>query len=68
MASNGSSGRRRYTGAVQVMIPYSVLVELLNASEEVQDLRDEVQHLSLMQAALRNQFLELMERFRELQD
>lgn len=51
----------------QVIIPYSTLCELLQASVELKKIRIDVKRLSDQQAALRGQFLELMEKFRELQ-
>lgn len=50
----------------QVLIPYSQLCELLQASVELKKLRMEVKRLSDQQAALRGMFYELMERFKEL--
>jgi len=51
----------------QVILPYSKLCELLNSVEEVTQLRQEVLRLSNQQAMLRFQFMELAERFRELE-
>lgn len=53
---------------VQVIIPYSYLVELLNAACEVGMLREEQKHLRAQMGALRMQFTELMELYREYQD
>lgn len=52
----------------QVIIPYSTLCELLQASVELKKMRIEVKRLTDQQSALRLQFVELMERFREIQD
>lgn len=51
----------------QVIIPYSTLCELLQASTELKKLRIDVKRLSDQQASLRGQFLQLMEVFRDLQ-
>lgn len=53
---------------LQVLIPYKTLCELLDASEDVKQLRQEVKRLTDQQQALRSQFVELMEKFRELKD
>lgn len=53
---------------VQVIIPYSDLVELLNAAYEVATLREEQKRLRTQMGALRMQFTELMELYREYQD
>ncbi len=49
-----------------VIIPYSKLCELLNAASEVKELQTELKRLERNQAALRYQFIELLEKFREL--
>lgn len=51
---------------IQVLIPYKTLQELLSASDEVRSLRLETKQLREQQAALRLQFVELMERLKEL--
>ena len=53
---------------IQVMIPYPRLQELLEASLMVDDLKQQNRLLRDEMAALRYQFAELMERFREIQD
>ena len=53
---------------VQVIIPYSDLVELLKASYEVATLREEQKRLRSQIGALRMQFTELMELYQEYQD
>lgn len=53
---------------LQVIIPYKDLQQLLYAAGEVDSLKIEQQHSRDQIAALRNQFLELMERFSEIQD
>lgn len=50
-----------------VLLPYSELVELLDASKRVKELAQDVKRLEAQQAALRGMFLELMDRFRELE-
>ena len=50
------------------MIPYPRLQELLEASLMVDDLKQQNRLLREEMAALRYQFAELMERFREIQD
>ncbi len=51
---------------IQVLIPYRDLVELLQASQELKDLRKEISHLRDQQGALRLQFTELMEMLQDL--
>ena len=51
---------------LQVIIPYQQLISLLNASQRVDALDKKMDRLMLQQAALRNQFTELMEAFRQL--
>ena len=51
---------------LQVIIPYQQLVTLLNASQRVDALDKKMDRLMLQQAALRNQFTELMEAFKQL--
>lgn len=50
----------------QVIIPYSQLCDLLQASVELKKMRIEVKRLTDQQAALKGMFLELMERFKEM--
>lgn len=50
-----------------VLIPYKQLEELLKAAGEISQLRHEVKRLEAQHAALKGQFLELMELFRELE-
>lgn len=51
---------------IQVLIPYSQLVELLGASQQVEKLQGDVDSLKDQNSALRLQFTELMERLRQL--
>ena len=51
--------------SLQVIIPYRELVHLLNASQRVDSLDKKMERLLEQQAALRLQFYELMEAFRE---
>lgn len=51
----------------QVIIPYSQLCDLLQASVELKKMRMEVKRLTDQQAALKGMFLQLMDRFRELE-
>ena len=51
---------------LQVIIPYQQLISLLNASQRVDALDKKMDRLMLQQAALRNQFTELMEAFSKL--
>lgn len=53
---------------VQVIIPYSDLVELLKASYEVATLREEQKRLRSQISALRLQFTELIELYNTYQD
>lgn len=50
---------------IQVIIPYKQLEDLLQASVELKSLRVEVKRLTAQQAALRYQFIELMEKLKE---
>ena len=51
---------------LQVLIPYSQLVDLLKASEKVDSLTRDNLQLHDQLGALRSQFVELMEKFAEL--
>ena len=53
---------------IQVLIPYCDLCRLLAASAEVESLKKENGQIREQLGALRYQFMELMERFREIQD
>lgn len=53
---------------LQVVLPYKELLELLEASKQVKILSAQLAALLESQAALRGQFLELMEKYRELKD
>lgn len=53
---------------IQVVIPYKDLVELLEASKEIKDLRSDNKRLYEQLGALRSQFTELMDQFRDLKD
>ena len=48
-----------------VMLPYSELMELLDASRKIQQLTKDIRRLEQQQTALRGQFFELMEVLRE---
>ena len=50
----------------QVLIPYSQLCELLDAAYELKQLRSEIKRMETNLSALRYQFIELMEKFKEL--
>lgn len=50
----------------QVIIPYSTLCDLLQASVELKQLRIEVKRLKDQQSALRLQFLEVLEQFKDM--
>ena len=51
---------------LQVIIPYRELVNLLNASQRVDALDKKLERVLEQQTALRGQFLELMDTFRQL--
>ncbi len=51
---------------LQVLIPYRDLVELLQASRELAELRKDVARLRTQQGALRGQFTDLMEKVKDL--
>ena len=51
---------------IQVLIPYKDLCQLLNASAEVETLKQENRIIRDQLGAMRLQFTELMERLREL--
>ena len=53
---------------LQVVLPYRDVVALLEASRKVDGLQAQIVALRTEQAALRGQFLDVMERFRELKD
>lgn len=55
-------------GELQVLIPYSRLMELLNAANRVDEMSDQVKQLSNQQVALWSQFTELMQKYKELYD
>ena len=50
---------------LQVIIPYRQLISLLNASQWVESLDKKMERVLEQQAALRLQFCELMEAFRQ---
>lgn len=50
----------------QVIIPYSTLCELLESSVELKKLRIEVKRLQNQQSALRLQFIEMMEKMKDM--
>lgn len=51
---------------IQVVIPYKDLVELLEASRQIESLKEDNKLLHEQLGALRSQFLELMEQFGDL--
>ena len=51
----------------QVIIPYSTLCDLLNASIELKNLRKEIKRLSDQQARIKGTMLEIMEKIREIE-
>lgn len=53
---------------IQVLISYKDLQQLLQASEELDSIKKENQSLQNQMDALRGQFLELMDVFRDLQE
>ena len=53
---------------IQVLISYKDLQQLLQASYELESLKRDNGNLLDQMAALRSQFTELMEKFREIQD
>ena len=62
------SPRKKKLPDIQVIIPYEKLYELLCASAMIGDLLDENRKLRTELSALRYQFTELIEKFREYQD
>lgn len=50
---------------LQVLIPYKLLSELLEAPKKVVELEKELQHQKRMLGALRGQLLEVIEKLRE---
>lgn len=53
---------------IQVLISYKDLQQLLQASEQLDSIKKENRHLQDQMDALRGQFVELMEAFRDIQD
>lgn len=53
---------------IQVLIPYKELLELLDASKQVKLLQEDNKRLHQQLGALRSQFTELMDQFRDLKD
>lgn len=53
---------------IQVLISYKDLQQLLQASEQLDSIKKENRHLQDQMDALRGQFVELMETFREIKD
>lgn len=53
---------------LQVLIPYKDLQQLLRAAGEVDELRNETKRQREQLAALRLQFSDLLERFRDIKD
>lgn len=49
-----------------LLLPYSEVMELLDAAREIKNLVKQIKRLEQQQAALRGQFFELIERLREL--
>lgn len=62
------SPRKKKLPDIQVIIPYEKLYELLCASAMIGELLDENRRLREQMGALRYQFTELLEKFREYQD
>lgn len=63
-----AGNRRHKMPSLQVLIDYKDLQELLLAAAAVDDLRKDVQRSQEQISALRGQFVELMEVFREIND
>lgn len=55
------------TDDIQVLIPYRRLVELLKASDELEQLRKELTRLEQQNAAMRLTQAECMEKIREIE-
>lgn len=53
---------------IQVLIPYKELLELLDASKQVKLLQEDNKRLHQQLGALRSQFTELLDQFRDLKD
>lgn len=53
---------------LQVLIPYKDLMELLEASREIEQLKQDNKRMHTKFDALRSQFLELMEAFGDLKN
>ena len=51
---------------IQVVLPYKDLVELLEASKQIESLKEDNKRLHVQLGALRSQFLEVMEQFGDL--
>lgn len=51
---------------LSVIIPYTQLMGLLNASQRVEELNQKMERVLTQQEALRGQFMELMDAFRQL--
>lgn len=60
--------KKRNLPDLQILIGYEDLQELLYAAGEVETIKAEQEQNRMQMAALRLQFTELMERFREIQD
>lgn len=63
-----STKKKRKLPDLQILIGYEDLQDLLNAAAEVESLRKEQQRNRDQISALRAQFVELLDRFREIQD
>lgn len=59
---------KKYVPELQVVLPYSKLLELLEAAQSVEDLKKDNSRLCDQMGALRSQFTELMEIVQELKD
>lgn len=55
------------TNEPMILLPYSELQDLLKAAREIRQLQQEMKRLEAQHAALKGQFLELMELFHELE-
>lgn len=53
---------------IQVLIPYKDLMELLEASRQIEILMKDNKRLHEQLGALRSQFTELLDQFRDLKD
>lgn len=59
---------KKFVPELQVVLPYSRLLELLEAAHSVEDLKKDNSRLYDQMGALRSQFTELMDVVQELKD